>query len=267
VVAELIPNATVHELPPPEPYMTVGEVAAPLFDHVLEVLGPRPRSAARRQLGSILFTDVVSSTERVSQLGDARWGDILRRHEQHLRRRIDAEEGQLIKMIGDGSVSVFGGPAAAIRAARAVTADARELDIEIRAGVHTGECDRRPDGDLSGLAVHVAARVAAAAQPGEVWISRTVRDLIGGSGLQLASRGNHALKGLADEWELFCVLGQDEHARAVPSELSPQRISDRLALAAARRTPRLAREVNRIATNISSRRLAGDSSRPGNGAR
>jgi class 3 adenylate cyclase len=239
--------------------MTVGEVAAPVFDHVWEVLGAGPRSPGERQLGSILFTDVVSSTEHVSQLGDARWGDILRRHEQHLRRRIDAEDGRLIKMIGDGSVSVFGGPAGAIRAARGATADARDLDIEIRAGVHTGECDRRPDGDISGLAVHVAARVAAAAKPGEVWVSRTVRDLIGGSGLQLASRGSYALKGLEDEWELFSVLGEDEHARTVQSEPSPLRMSDRIALAAARRTPRLVRELNRIAANISGRRLTGNS--------
>jgi class 3 adenylate cyclase len=153
----------------------------------------------------------------------------------------------------------LGGPTAAIRAARAVGADARELSIEVRAGVHTGECDRRPDGDISGLAVHVAARVATAARPSEVWVSRTVRDLIGGSGIQLASRGSHSLKGLAEEWELFCVLGEDEHARAVVSEPSPLRTSDRFALVAARRTPRLARGLNRIATNIGRRRLAGNS--------
>lgn len=256
VVAELVPNATFHELPRSEPYMTVIESLGSVFDHLEEVVvGSHRLGSVDRQVASILFTDVVSSTERLAQLGDGRWGDILRRHEAQLRHQIDAEGGRLVKMIGDGSMSAFGGPAAAIRTARAVGAGAHELGIELRAGIHAGECNRRPDGDLSGLAVHVAARVAAAARPGEVWVSRTARDLIGGSGLQLSSRGSYALKGLNDEWELFSVIDEDEEARSIPAEPSPLRTSDRLTLAAARHTPRLVRGINRIA-NISARRLA-----------
>lgn len=116
-----------------------------------------------RQLASILFTDVVSSTELVSVYGAARWGSLLERHEGQIRTHVDEEGGRVVKMTGDGSMSLFVGPAAAIRAARSICADARGLDIEVRAGVHTGECDRLPDGDISGLAVHIAARVSSAA--------------------------------------------------------------------------------------------------------
>jgi class 3 adenylate cyclase len=154
-----------------------------------------------------------------------------------------------VKLMGDGSMGVFSGPAAAIRAAQLIRDDARMDDLSVRAGIHTGECERMAGGDLSGLAVHIAARVGAAAGPGEVWVSRTVRDLIGGSGLQLKSMGTHQLKGVAEEWELFSVVGQDETAAAIAEEPSAMRAGDRLILATARRAPRLLRGLNRIETS------------------
>jgi class 3 adenylate cyclase/pimeloyl-ACP methyl ester carboxylesterase len=250
LVAELIPNATFHVLPASEPYMSYGESLGPGFDQLIEVVAGRPPSTAHdRQLASILFTDVVSSTELVSAHGDARWRNLLERHEEAIRRRVEAESGRLVKLMGDGSMGVFSGPAAAIRAAQLIRDDARMDDLSVRAGIHTGECERMAGGDLSGLAVHIAARVGAAAGPGEVWVSRTVRDLIGGSGLQLKSMGIHQLKGVAEEWELFSVVGQDETAAAIAEEPSAMRAGDRLILATARRAPRLLRGLNRIETS------------------
>jgi class 3 adenylate cyclase/pimeloyl-ACP methyl ester carboxylesterase len=247
LVAELIPGATFHVLPPSEPHMSVGEAFMPVFDHLFEVVAGRPLSASYdRQLASILFTDVVSSTERVASTGDARWGELLGRHKEQIHRRVEQEGGRLVEMIGDGSMSDFAGPAAAIRAGRLICEDAHVLDIEVRAGVHTGECNRAPGGGMSGLAVHVAARVGSAAGPGEVWVSRTVRDLIGGSGLQMRSCGRHQLKGVSERWELFVVVGEDVAAASVPEEPSPMRATDRLLVATAHRAPGLLRGLNRI---------------------
>lgn len=246
-VAELIPGASFHVLPPSEPHMTFWESMAPVLDHLLEVVTGGTRGGDHdRQLASILFTDVVSSTELVSAYGDARWRQLLDRHEDQIRTHVEQEGGRLVEMIGDGSMSVFAGPAAAIRAARSISEDVRVLDIEVRAGVHTGECNRRSDGRFSGLAVHIAARVGSAAGPGEVWVSRTVRDLIGGSGLRLTSRGTHHLKGVSEPWELFSLGGEDFAATSIPHEPSPMRATDRLILAGARRAPGLLRGLNRI---------------------
>lgn len=134
-------------------------------------------------------------------------------------------------------MSVFAAPVAAIRAGRSICEDARQLDIEVRAGVHTGECDRLRGGDLSGLAVHIAARVGAAAAPGEVWMSRTVCDLIGGSGLQVRSRGAHRLKDISEPWELFSAASENLAVTSIPEQPSPMRGSDRLILALADARP------------------------------
>jgi class 3 adenylate cyclase len=167
-----------------------------------------------------LFTDIVGSTERLAVIGDLRWREILIRHEGQILQCVDDQGGRLVKMLGDGSLSVFAGPVAAVRAGRSICEAATRLDIEVRAGVHAGECERHPSGDISGLAVHIAAHVGATAGAGEVLISRPVRDLIGASGLLLAPRGHHKLKGLSDLWELFTVLGE-----AVPRALcAPQHL-------------------------------------------
>jgi len=247
IVAELIPHGTFHEIPPSHPEMSIAEALMPVFDHVLEAaVGSKQIDDGTRQLASILFTDVVSSTELVESRGDADWRALLDRHEGQIRGHVDDAGGRVVKMIGDGSMSVFTGPAAAIRAARAIAADARSLDIEVRAGVHAGECDRRPGGDISGLAVHIAARVQSAAAPGEIWVSRTVRDLVGGSGLELEPRGRHSLKGVSEPWELYLVAGEDVASTAVEQQPTAMRPGDHAALALARRAPRLMRRFNQL---------------------
>jgi class 3 adenylate cyclase len=247
LVAELIPRATFRELPPSHPAMSVGESVAPVFDHVLEVATGHARNAHDdRQLASILFTDVAGSTELIVEHGDAHWRELLEHHESQIRGHVEDSGGRLVKMIGDGSMSIFPGPAAAIRAAQSICTDAPTLGIEVRAGVHAGECDRRPGGDISGLAVHIAARVGSAAAPGEVWVSRTVRDLVGGSGLELTRRGVHELKGVTERWELFSLAGENHAAAAISQEPSPMRSGDRLAVAVARHSPGVLRALNRL---------------------
>ena len=247
LVADLIDGAIFHELPASHPRMSLGESYLPMLDHVLGVMAGKPQSVSDdRRLATILFTDVVSSTEFVVEHGDADWRALLDRHEDQIREHVEGAGGRLVKMIGDGSMSVFPGPAAAIRAAQRVRDDARALEIEVRAGVHTGECDRRAGGDISGLAVHIAARVGSAAGPGEVWVSRTVHDLVGGAGLQLTSKGVHTLKGVAQPWELFALDGEDLDATRVEQQPSLMRVSDRLAVATARRAPGLLRGLNRM---------------------
>jgi class 3 adenylate cyclase len=247
LVADLIPGATFHELPPSHPQMSLGESVVPAMEHVMALVEGRPPPAIeRRQLASILFTDVVGSTELIVQHGDARWGELLARHESQIEERVQEGGGRLVKLVGDGSVSVFPGPAAAIRAARAICTAAPEFGFDVRAGVHTGECDRRPGGDISGFAVHVAARVGAAAGPGEVWVSRTVRDLVGGSGLELQARGDHELKGLPERWELFSIGGENRADTEVAAQPSAMRAGDKFAVAAARRAPGLMRSLTRM---------------------
>jgi class 3 adenylate cyclase len=158
----------------------------------------------QRLLATVLFTDIVSSTERARTLGDQRWRELLDRHDEAARRLVDQEGGRLIKRTGDGVLALFDGPGRGIRCALALRAELRASGIEIRAGLHTGEVDLRSD-DVGGIAVHIAARVLAAADPGEVLVSRTVHDLVVGSGITLEDRGTHTLKGLDHQWQLFAA--------------------------------------------------------------
>jgi class 3 adenylate cyclase len=200
-----------------------------------------------RALMTVLFTDIVGSTEQAALLGDGRWRQLLIMHEQMLRREVEAAGGgRVVKLIGDGSLSTFDGPARAIRCAERICAAADELDVEIRAGLHTGECEVI-DNDLAGIAVHIAARVSAQAGPGEVLVSRTVRDLVTGSGIALQSRGEHELKGVPGSWELFAV-GSETAPLPAPDQTRQLRASDRVVLLAARRAPGLLRAASRIGT-------------------
>jgi class 3 adenylate cyclase len=151
----------------------------------------------------------------------------------------------VVKMMGDGALSVFDGPARAIRSAEAFAHAVGELGIEVRAGLHTGECERIGD-DLAGLAVHIGARVAAQAQPGEVWVSRTVCDLVAGSGMQFRTRGIHELKGVPGPWELYSLSDGDTAAVPVTPQPPATRPSDRAILAAAHRAPALLRLAGRL---------------------
>ena len=168
------------------------------------VTGTRDTPELDRVLATILFTDIAQSTVQLADIGDRRWRELLDAHDALLRARIGEFRGRAVKSTGDGILAIFDGPARAIRCAVAIARDVRALGIEVRAGLHTGEIEARGD-DIGGIAVHTAARVMAAAAPGEVLVSRTVKDLVAGSGLRFADRGTHDLKGVPDRWALFCA--------------------------------------------------------------
>jgi class 3 adenylate cyclase len=151
-----------------------------------------------------MFTDIVGSTDRAVDLGDRRWRDLLDTHQMVVRRELARLRGNEVNTTGDGFLATFDGPARAIRCAISIREELRKLGIEIRVGLHTGECELLGD-DIGGVAVHIGARVEARAMPGEVLVSSTVKDLVVGSGLQFEDRGTHTLKGIPDEWHLFAV--------------------------------------------------------------
>jgi class 3 adenylate cyclase len=159
-----------------------------------------------RVLATVLFTDIVRSSEKASALGDRGWRELLERHHALVRKELSRFRGRELDTAGDGFLASFDGPARAIRCACAIVDDLRELDLEIRAGLHTGECEL-VDGKVAGIAVHTGARVAAQAQPGEVLVSSTVKDLVAGSGIRFADRGTRELNGVPGEWQLFAVEG------------------------------------------------------------
>ena len=229
----------------------------PIVDEIEEFLtGARHRAHPDRPLATILFTDIVASTDLASDLGDERWRPLVERHDEIIRIEIERYSGRPIKTLGDGFLAVFEGPAKAIRAARAMNDAVRALGIEIRAGVHTGECERRGD-DLAGIAVNVAARIVAHAKAGEVLVSSTVRELVLGSGIEFVERGTYTLKGVPDEWHLFAVTGDGrtdarpvsevtpEVAALTPGPMETMRPRDRAMLAAAHRSPGLLRTLGR----------------------
>jgi class 3 adenylate cyclase len=157
-------------------------------------------------LATVLFTDIVASTERASRLGDRRWRELLNTHDELARRLVDEFGGRLIKTTGDGLLATFDGPGRGIRCAAALRDELGGIGVQIRVGLHTGEVELR-DGDVGGIAVHIAARVMAAAGPGEILTSRTVRDLTVGSDIVLDDRGTQSLRGVEGTWQLFAVVG------------------------------------------------------------
>jgi class 3 adenylate cyclase len=204
-LARSIPDATFVELPGSVGSLFADPSARPL-DHVLSfVLGEVPDADFDRVLSTVVFTDVVDSTATATRLGDREWKHQLETHDAALRRIVDHYRGRLVKTTGDGILATFDGPARAVRCSLAAISEAARLGIEIRAGVHTGEIELRGDDDIAGIAVHVAARVMAKAGAGQVWATRTVRDLVAGSGLSFDDRGSHSLKGVTAAWQLFRV--------------------------------------------------------------
>jgi class 3 adenylate cyclase len=161
---------------------------------------------ADRVLAAVLFVDVVGSTEFAAELGDRTWGVALGRFEQVVRTALAAFEGKLVSTAGDGILATFDGSTRAIGCARRIRDEARHSGLEVRCGLHAGEITRRPDG-VAGIAVHIGARVSALAEPGEVLVTRTVRDLVAGSGIAFEERGEHELKGVPDSWALYAVTG------------------------------------------------------------
>jgi class 3 adenylate cyclase len=170
------------------------------------VLDPRTRQPVEpeRVLATLLFTDIVGSTLCAERMGDAAWRSLLDEHHALVRAELGAHRGREVKTIGDGFLARFDSPASAIRAARAIRDGVKRLHLEVRGGVHTGECEVQGN-DLAGIAVHVAARIIALAGPSEILVSQTVRDLAAGSGIHFAARGKQKLRGVEGEYDLFAV--------------------------------------------------------------
>jgi class 3 adenylate cyclase len=202
-IADAIPGAKFVELegadhlPVYDPDQIVDEIEEFLTGH-------RSEREPDRMLATVMFTDIVDSTARASSLGDRRWRELIERHDQLMRRELARHRGREVKTIGDGFLAAFDGPARGIQCAVSARDAVRELGVEIRAGLHTGEVEVMGD-DIGGIAVNIGARVGAAAGPGEVLVSRTVTDLVAGSGIRFSDRGVHALKGVPGEWQLYAV--------------------------------------------------------------
>jgi len=176
-----------------------------VLDAVEEFLtGHLPGHDSDRVLATVLFTDIVGSTEHAARMGDRRWKDLLAAHDALLGAEVERFRGRLIDTTGDGMLATFDGPGRGIRCACAIRDSVRSLGVEVRAGLHTGEIELRGT-DVAGIAVHLAQRVSALANPAEVLVSRTVTDLVGGSGIEFEDRGDHQLKGVPGTWHLYAV--------------------------------------------------------------
>lgn len=205
-LGEHIPGAKYVELPGADALYWVGD-CQDLLDEVEEfITGGRSGSGNERILATILFTDIVGSTDRAAQLGDRRWRDLLDRHDNRVRTQIGRFRGREVNTAGDGFVATFDSPSRAIECAKAIRDSLKPLAIDIRAGIHTGEIEVRGD-DVAGLAVHIGSRVASHAEPGEVLVSGAVPPLLAGSGIAFEDRGEHDLKGVPGPWRLFAVKG------------------------------------------------------------
>ena len=203
-IADHIEGAQFEEFPGTD-HLLWTERPDPVLDRVEEFLtGTRRARPAERVLATVLFTDIVDSTARAGELGDRAWRELLDRHDAAIRAGVERHQGRVVKSTGDGALATFDGPARAIACASELVGGLRGLGLEIRAGLHTGECELRGD-DVGGMAVHIGARVADRAAPGEVLVSSTVKDLVVGSGIEFAERGAAELKGVPGEWRLYAV--------------------------------------------------------------
>jgi class 3 adenylate cyclase/pimeloyl-ACP methyl ester carboxylesterase len=205
-LAEQLPNGRLVEVGGEGNLFFTGDTA-PMLDAIEEfVTGKLKAPDAHRVLATVLFTDIVGSTRRAAELGDRRWRDLIESHDAITRTVLDRYQGQLIKTTGDGALATFDGPGRAIRCATNLRDGLGALGIQVRAGLHTGEIELRDD-DIGGIAVHIAQRVQAFAEPGEVLVSETVPRLVTGSGIEFAERGEHELKGVPGTWKLYAVEG------------------------------------------------------------
>ena len=203
-IAAQIPNARFVELPGNDHFFWAGD-PEPLLQEIEEfVTGQRGSAESERVVATVLFTDIVGSTELAASLGDQAWRDLLHRHDAAIRGELARWRGREVKTTGDGVLATFESPTQAIRFATALPEAMEPLGIQVRCGIHTGEIEVLGD-DVAGLAVHLAARVSSLAGPSEVLVSRTVKDLVAGTGVAFEGRGTHALKGVPDDWELYAV--------------------------------------------------------------
>ncbi len=203
-LADHIRGARYVEVPGSDSHLFAGD-HEPVIAEIAEfITGERPSVANERILTTVLFTDIVGSTEHAVQVGDHRWRTLLDAHDKTVREQLRRHRGREINTTGDGFLACFDGPARAIDCAGEIIRTSREIGLGVRAGIHTGECERRGD-DIAGLAVHIAARVGSLADPSEVLVSRTVTDLVAGSGITFEDRGEHSLKGIPDSWSLYAA--------------------------------------------------------------
>lgn len=203
-IASKIPNAKFVELEGRDHYFWAGD-SEPLLQEIEEfVTGHRGAVSHERVLATVLFTDIVRSTEMASALGDRAWREVLERHHSTVRAQLDTWRGREVNTAGDSFLATFDGPGRAIRCALAIVEKVRPLGVEVRCGLHTGEMEAVGD-DVAGLAVHIGARIAGLAGPGEVLVSRTVKDLVAGARFEFSGRGSHALKGVPDRWDLYAA--------------------------------------------------------------
>jgi class 3 adenylate cyclase len=245
--AELISGAILRELEGEDHAFWFGDYD-PIVDEIEQFLtGERRHVEPERALATVLFTDIVGSTELAARLGDREWRRLLERHDEVSAAEVQTSGGRMVKHTGDGLLASFDGPARAVRSAARLVDLEREQGVDIRAGVHTGECELRGD-DIGGLAVHIGARVAAKAGAGEVLVSSTVRDLVVGSELRFSERGQHELKGVPGTWAIF-ALGEDAPRTApLPAQGEILRRGDRTMLRAIRRAPGAFRFGARLAS-------------------
>ena len=245
-MSQLVPDATFHELPASLPGASLGQSFAHVAAHVEEVAtGSWPAADADRFLGTVLFTDVVGSTELLARVGDASYRDLRAAHEGRVRLAVEENGGRLVNVSGDGTLSVFESPRDAVTCAGTVNKQARDDGLTVRCGVHSGDLER--DGlNVTGMTVHIGARVGAAAEPGEVLVSSTVRDLLIGAGLEFTGRGAHELKGVPGSWRLYST-NDTARTTSVAMDDSLQTLVDRFAVRGARHAPRAARAALRLA--------------------
>lgn len=212
-LADRIPGARFVELPGRNFAPAIGDQER-LFAEIAGFLAEVPKLSSweatepDRVLATVLFTDIVGATARAAELGDRAWRELLLQHHEAIRRELARFRGKEIDTAGDGFFASFDGPARAIRCASRVVTAIRDLGLDVRAGLHTGECEV-VDGKVGGIAVHIGARVAACAEPGEVLVSSTVKDLVAGSGIRFSDRGSATLKGVPGEWRVFAALGEE----------------------------------------------------------
>jgi len=203
-LAAHIPGAHYVELPGIDHLPWAGDSEAVLGEVEEFLTGARSEAEPDRVLATVMFTDIVGSTERATELGDAAWRELLAEHQAAVSRELTRFRGRAVKTLGDGHLATFDGPARAIRCGGAIAETARSIGLEVRVGLHSGEVEVM-DEDVGGIAVHIAARTGALAGAGEVLVTSTVKDLVAGSGIQFADRGAKQLKGIPDEWRLFAA--------------------------------------------------------------
>jgi pimeloyl-ACP methyl ester carboxylesterase len=254
-LADHIPGARILEVAGHDhaPWLTQPEVTLAAIEEFLT--GAHAHQPSHRALRTLLFTDIVGSTDRAAAVGDDRWHALLDRFDKIARETVERFEGRVIKSTGDGHLATLDGPAQAIRCAEALQAAVERLDIGLRCGVHTGECELLGE-DLGGIGVHIAARIMASAAPGEIIVSSTVRDLVVGSGLGFDDRGTHILKGVPGEWQLLAVRSGGASATSpegrvaahpTPAVSTGLRRSDRAMSVVARRAPGVMRGMAKLA--------------------